>query len=391
MRMPTRREFLHTTVLAAATTRIALAAAKYDLLVKDGRVVDPGQRIDRVADVAIRNGRIAEIRPNISAGDAAEVLDARGKIVTPGLIDIHIHATERIPTFCLSTGVTTAVDAGSKGADNIADVLAVARSAPNRVRVLVNLSRRGNGSPDELLNLANADVAAARGAIEQHRDLIIGVKARLSRTVAGPNDLEAVRRAKEVTGSFKLPLMIHVGDTVSPLTSILALLRPGDIVTHLYTPINGILDANGRVLPQVREARRRGVLFDFGNGRTEHFNWDVVEKALQQDFLPDTISSDMTEAGRTEGVLDFPNVLSKFLMLGMSLDQVIARATVNAAHAIAGFKDLGTLRTGAIADVAVLDMKDGDFEFVDNYKGTRRGRRRLVAQAVIANGKRVGG
>ena len=216
------------------------------------------------------------------------------------------------------------------------------------------------------------------------------MKARLSRTVAGPNDVEAVKRAVEVTGPFKLPIMLHVGDTVSPLTSILALLRPGDIVTHVYAPVNGILDANGRVLPQVREARRRGVLFDFGNGRVEHFNWDVVEKAVQQDFLPDTISSDMTEAGRTDGVFDFPSVLSKFLMLGMPLDQVIARGTINSARSIAAFKDLGTLKTGAPADVAVLDVKDGDFEFVDNYKGTRRGKRKLVAQAVVKDGKRVG-
>src|SRR5205814_5479638 len=127
-----------------------------------------------------------------------------------------------------------------------------------------------------------------RRAIEQHRDLIVGMKARLSRTVAGPNDVEAVKRALEVTGPFKLPIMLHVGDTVSPLTSILALLRPGDIVTHVYAPVNGILDANGRVMPAFREARRRGVLFDFGNGRAEHFHWETVEKALQQAVLPDT-------------------------------------------------------------------------------------------------------
>ena len=388
--MTTRREFLHTSAVAAMMSRTArVAAAKYDLLVKGGRIVDPGQRIDRVADVPIQGGRIAEIGSNIAATDAADVIDARAKIVTPGLIDIHIHATEQIPRFCLSNGVTAAVDAGSKGADNIEEVLTVAKSAPNRVRVLVNLSRRGNGSPDELLNLANADAAASSRAIEQHRDLIVGVKARLSRTIAGANDLECVRRAKEVTAPFKLPLMLHVGDTVSPLASIVALLRPGDIVTHVYAPVNGILDANGRVLPQFREARRRGVLFDFGNGRVEHFNWEVVEKALQQDFLPDSISSDMTEAGKTDGVFDFPSVLSKFLMLGLTLDQVIARATVNSARAIAAFKDLGTLKRGAVADVAVFDLKEGDFEFVDNYKGKRTGRRKLVAQAVIVNGKRA--
>jgi dihydroorotase len=386
----TRRQFLHTTAAAATLSRVPrLIAAKYDLLVKGGRVIDPSQRIDRVADVAIQGGRITEVGSNLAATDAAEVIDASGKIVAPGLIDIHIHATAGIPAFCLSNGVTSAVDAGSKGADNIDEVLAVAKSAPNRVRVLINLSRRGNNSPEELLNLANADVAAARRAIEQHRDLIVGMKARLSRNIAGPNDLECVKRAKEATAPFKLPIMLHVGDTVSPLASIVALLRPGDIVTHLYAPVNGILDANGRVMPQFREARRRGVRFDFGNGRLEHFNWDVVEKALQQDFLPDTISSDMTDAGRTDGVFDFPSVLSKFLMLGLTLEQVIARATVNSAGSIAAFKDLGTLKRGTVADVAVYDLKEGDFEFVDNYKGTRTGHRKLVAQAVVTNGKRA--
>ena len=389
--MPNRREFLYTTAVAAGIARMPrLAAAKYDLLVQGGRVVDPSQRIDRVADVAIRGGRIAEVKAGLAASDAAEVIDARGKIVTPGLIDIHIHATEQIPSFCLANGVTAGIDAGSKGADNIDEVLTVARSARNRIRVLINLSRKGNNSPEELTNIANADVPAARRAIEQHRDLIVGMKARLSRTAAGPNDLEAVKRALQATGPYKLPVMLHINDTVSPLVSILALLRPGDIVTHVYAPVNGILDANGRVLTQVREARRRGVLFDFGNGRIEHFNWDVVEKALQQDFLPDTISSDMTEAGRTDGVFDFPSVLSKFLMLGMPLDQVIARATVNSARSFPAFKDLGTLKAGAPADVAVLDLKEGDFEFVDNYKNARRGRRKLVAQAVVKDGKRVG-
>jgi dihydroorotase len=189
---------------------------------------------------------------------------------------------------------------------------------------------------------------------------------------------------------LKIPIMVHVGDTASPLPEILALLRPGDIVTHMYAPPpHGIMDDNSRVLPQIREARRRGILFDFGNGRTAHWTWDVVESAMQQDFLPDTISSDITAAGLTDQVIDFPNVLSKFLLLGMPLDQVIARATTNAARAIPQFKSFGTLRTGAVADVAVFDLKDGDFDFADNYKGQRTGHRRLVPYAVVVGGKKV--
>ena len=154
-------------------------------------------------------------------------------------------------------------------------------------------------------------------------------------------------------------------------------------------PPNGILDGNGRVLPEVREARRRGVLFDFGSGRTEHWTWEVAEKALAQDFAPDTISSDSTLAGRTDQVFNFPNVLSNFLTLGMPVDQVIARATVNAARVFAPFHSYGTLKVGAPADVAVLEVRDGDFEFVDNYMTKRKGRRKLFTSAVVLGGKQI--
>jgi dihydroorotase len=181
-----------------------------------------------------------------------------------------------------------------------------------------------------------------------------------------------------------------VGDTASPLPEILALLRPGDIVTHMYAPApHGMLDDKGRVLPQVLQARRRGILFDFGNGRTAHWTWDVAERAIQQGFLPDTFSSDITAAGLTDQVLNLPNVMSKFLLLGMPADQVIARATTNSAHAIPQYKSYGTLRSGAVADVTVLDLREGDFEFVDNYGGKRMGRRRLFPYAVVMGGKKV--
>jgi dihydroorotase len=386
----TRREFIRTTGAAAAVARMPhLVAAKYDLLVKGGRVIDPGQRIDRVADVAIRAGRIVAVQPNIAASEAAEIIEAAGRIVTPGLVDLHVHATEDIPAFALSTGVTTMLDAGTRGAAGVADRVDMVKRAPNRVRVLLNLSTQGVTTPGELLNFDTADVEAAKRAIEPHRDVIVGVKARLSRSVAGDRDLDAVRRAKAITAAFKLPLMVHIGDSVSPLPKILELLDRGDIVTHLYAPINGILDASGRVWPQVLEARRRGVMFDFGNGRLEHFTWESVERGVQQRFLPDTISSDLTTAGRTDRVFDLPTVLSKFLLLGLTLDEVIARATINAARVIPAFKGLGTIRPGAVADLAVFELKEGTFEFVDNVNGKKIGQRKLVAHTVIANGRRV--
>jgi dihydroorotase len=350
--------------------------------------------MDRVADVAIHGGRIAAIRPNIDSSAAGDTIDAGGKIVTPGLIDIHAHLAEKEmpPVRCLSDGVTSLVDAGSRGAENVEELVKIAQSAPNRVRILLNIAHLGIalGGRGELLDIESADVPAARRAIERQRGWIVGIKARLSRSIAGEHDLEVLRRARLVADPLKVLIMVHVGQTASPLPEILKLLRPGDIVTHIYSPPpHGMLDDNGRVLPEVRDARRRGVLFDIGNGRIGHITWEVAERALQQDFLPDTISSDITAAGRTDQVINLPNVLSKFLLLGMPLDQAIARATVNAARAIPEFKHYGTLRPGAIADVTVLELQDGNFEFVDNLNTKRMGRQKLSPYAVVVGGKRA--
>ncbi len=206
--------------------------------------------------------------------------------------------------------------------------------------------------------------------------------------MAGERDLEAVRRARQVAGT--LPVMLHVGQTFSPLPKILELLQPGDIVTHVYSPPpHSLLDEAGRVLPEVRAARKRGIRFDVGNGRNGHITWPVVDAATRDGFWPDTISSDITGPGRTFRVFDLPTVISKFLMLGMPLDQAIGCVTAHAAANVSVFKGLGTLAPGAPADVAVFDLREGDFEFVDNVDATRTGHRKLVAAAVVMNGKRI--
>jgi dihydroorotase len=184
--------------------------------------------------------------------------------------------------------------------------------------------------------------------------------------------------------------MIHIGDTASPLASILALLRPGDIITHMYAPTpNGILDARGRVLPEVRAARKRGIRFDFSNGLNEHWDWSVSEKALAQGFAPDTIATDLTVAGRKEQVLDLPNVMSKMMLLGMSLQDVLACVTINASKSFRELNPLGSLAVGAAADVTILELGAGGYEFVDNYRNKRSGTQRLLTRGVVMGGKPV--
>jgi dihydroorotase len=386
-----RRQFLCASAASFACVD-HVSAATYDLLIKGGRVIDPSVGLDAVRDVAIVAGKIAAVEADIT-GDAADTIDARGKVVAPGLIDIHTHAARVAEgaRICLQDGVTGWVDCGSAGADNIDQISSAARAAPQIGRVLVNISRTGNAPDGELIDINRANVGLARGAIARYRDVVIGVKARLTHDIAGTNDLEALRRAQVAAAPFGLPVMIHMGQSVSPMRAILALLKRGDIVTHMYAPPpNGILDDEGRLIPDVTAARRRGVVFDLGNGGNGHVRWDVVERATEQGFWPDTLSTDWTANSRDNpSVIDFPNVMSKFIMLGLPLAQVIARATVNAARVFPAFADRGTLNIGAPADVAIMELREGTFAFVDNYKGTRMGHERLFPVATVLAGKRT--
>ena len=328
--MMNRRQVVYAAASAAMLARASnVLAATYDVIVKGGRVIDPSLRINAIRDVAIAGGRIAAVEADIAA-DAEETIDARGRLVVPGLLDIHTHYARdnEGPTVCLADGVTGWIDAGSQGADHIADSVAVAKSAPQQGRVLINIGRDGILPGGDTMDISRADVGAAKDAIARNRDFIVGVKARLSRDVAA-DDVEVLGRAQEVATSFNLPVMIHMGQTVSPLPRLLNLLKRGDIVTHMFAPPpNSIIDDNGNILPEVLAARRRGVWFDVANGRRGHLRWDIVDRVLQAGFWPDTFSTDGNTTSRTTaGVIDFPNVMSKFLSFGMTLDQVVARAT----------------------------------------------------------------
>ena len=391
--MMNRRNFLYTAVSSAAVfagaPRVFGAAAKYDLMIKGGRVIDPSLRLDAVYDVGISEGRIAAVEANITA-EAVQTVDARGKIVAPGLIDIHTHCARsgEGPAMVLQDGVTGWIDAGSQGADHIADAIAVAKTSPQQGRVLINVGRAGVVSEGDTMDINRADVGALRDAIARNRDFIVGIKARLSRDVAGANDYEVLRRAQEVATAFNLPVMIHMGQTLSPLPRLMTLLKPGDIVTHMFAPPpNSIVDENGHILPEVMSARRRGVWFDVGNGQTGHMRWDTIESIMKTGFWPDTFSTDWNNNSRTTGVIDLPNCMSKLLSLGMPVPVAIACATVNASRTFEIFHDRGTLNVGAPADVALLELRSGNFEFLDNYGNKRNGNQRFLPSGTVLAGK----
>jgi dihydroorotase len=390
-----RRGFLQTAAAGAAMlSRIPkVRAATYHLIVRGRRVVAPSLGIDGIRDVAVAGGRIAAVEENIKA-DAAETVDARGRLVVPGLIDVHCHAAQSNdgPQLVLLDGVTSYLDAGTYGADGIDQAAARVKGGPNFGRLLINTSRIGVDNVNgELNDLSLVDVDLARAAIARNRDVVVGIKARLSNNFTGPNDLEALRRAQEAAAPFGLPVMVHIGQSYSPLPAILSLLKRGDVITHLYAPgPNGIFDVSGRILPEALAARRRGILFDFGNGTLGHFNWEMFERGVKQGFIPDTISTDWDgPKTRTTNVVDLPNVMSKFLMLGLPLSDVISRVTVNSARTFKAFSDRGTLNVGAPADITVLDLREGSFQFEDDYRAARTGRQRLFPIAAVVGGKKA--
>ena len=392
--MLNRRRFMLSVAVSSALlarpSGILAADEKYDLLIRGGRVLDPSTRLDAVRDIAIAGGKIAAVEARITA-EAAETIDATGKLVVPGLIDIHTHAGRNAegPGLLLADGVTGWIDAGSAGADTIGNVVTVAQaSRPQPAGVLLNIGRAGIIPEGDTKDLALADVAAARDAIARYPGWVVGVKARLTQTVTGATDYQVLMRAQEAAGG--LPVMIHMGQSATSLPRLFSLLKRGDIVTHMFAPPpHAIVDESGRILPEVLAARRRGVVFDVGNGVRDHIRWDIVDQVMRAGFWPDTFSTDWNVMSRTTGVVDFANCLSKFLGTGMSLSDVIAGATVNAARAFPTFEDRGTLNVGAPADVAVLELRDGEFEFLDNYENKRIGKQRLFPSATVLGGKRV--
>ena len=368
-----------------------------DLLIKGGTVIDPSQNLHAQLDVAVKDGKILQVAPDIPADGSRTLIPAKGRIVTPGLIDVHVHVFEGVgPTgvnadqYCLGRGVTTAVDAGSAGYFSIAGLRQyVIKPSATRLFAMIDIGARGTlmGLAGNYFNLDWLNPQLTARAADANKPDVVAIKVRLSKEITGSNDLEALKRAIEAAEISHLPVMVHVGDSFSPLPDILRQLRKGDILTHCYTgrPY-GPLDANGKILPEMLECRERGVLFDVGDGGP-HLSLDVAEKCLQQNFLPDTIGTDLGGLSINGPVYDLVTELSKFLTIGMTLDQVIERVTVRPTRMFNFGVEIGTLRPGAVADITILDPREGSFVFGDSTGEKRTGKQKLQSVAAIRAGK----
>ncbi|HZK89506.1 MAG TPA: amidohydrolase/deacetylase family metallohydrolase [Stellaceae bacterium] len=373
---------------------------RYDLLLTDGEVLDPAAGLKGRMDVGIAGGKIVEIGANLPRNEARSTLSAKGRIVTPGLIDIHAHVfvnahdmgghTDR---FCRASGVTTLCDAGSTGSANFAGLRHVLDTAVHtRVRAFVNLSAigiTGTSRGGELSHFPYADPEGCARTISENPDLAIGVKLRYGPNLVWEYTTEPVKMARKTAAMCGVPLMIHITDSPIPLPDILAEMAPGDIVTHCYHGrAHGIMGEEKQfLLKEVVEAQRHGIVFDCAHGRN-HFSFRMIEKALDQGFLPDTISTDLTMTSATQGpVWDLLTTMSKLLHFGMSLDDIVARATAAPAKILGYAGTVGTLRPGANADLAVLELRDGNFELKDSEGSTIIAKRRLLAQMTLRDGR----
>src|SRR5256712_2201846 len=377
-------------------------ALKSDSVIATGDVPDPSQKPHGKRDIGVKFGQIAAIASSLPADRAVQRIDAAGKLVTPGLVDLHTHlvphlgiglpADELVPI----TAVTTAVSAGDAGWQTFGAIRHYALPQ-SRTRIfafvhIASIGLAGGLAPGEMLNIDYANVDGCARAVAQKPDGGVGVKVRITDSVVGQNGLEPLRRAiraAEMVGK-QIPVMCHIGAAPGSLSDLLDLLRPGDILTHAYSGAGNNTVQNGQLLPAARAAKQRGVIFDVGHGGGS-FDYTVCEPAREQGLPPDTISSDIHSVSiNTPGYPTLPWVMSKFLALGMSLDEVVMRATIEPARIIGRVPGLGTLAVGAPADLAIMELVDEPVEFVDTRNNKRTGTKKLVPVLTVKAGRPFG-
>ena len=373
-----------------------------DLLLKGGRVIDPSQGLDARMDVAAQDGAISEVAPNIRPGPDTRVIKADGKIVTPGLIDLHTHVYHGVnqtgvdPDLAgVRAGVTTVVDAGSAGCYTFGGFPEyVAPKAKTRIICMLHISRTGLSFQPEISGREDIDFDETVSVIRANKPLIQGVKVRAVGPAVPTLGVEMVELAKRAANEGGVRLMVHIGDrsigeSGGPTITreLLPTLEPGDIITHLFSGNAGrILDAGGKVLPEIMEAQARGVFFDTAHGR-QNFSFDVAKAALDQGVRPRSISTDLTIPGRLNTVHSLAEMLSRFMALGFGLVDVIRMATSEPAKALDMDGEIGSLAVGRAADISVLEEHTGDWLFRDTDGGTLRSDKALAPVLAVKAGE----
>lgn len=400
------------TISSAAYSHRKPKPPPYDLLLKGGHVIDPANRIDRKADIAVRDGKIAAIEPGISPARAGNVVDLHGLYVTPGLVDIHVHigyggapdnwyspnARSHTPPLgipadlMLTSGVTTVVDTGSAGAETfLRQKEMVMNQARVRVLAFLNIVANGmNGGLEQTVDQMDPQLCVE--VIQKHRDVIVGVKTAHYWTIRPWDDghppWAAVDHALKCGRLAKVPMMVDFWPRPprrSYAELILKKMRPGDIHTHVFAQQFPIILPNGRINPILWKARGRGVIFDVGHGAASFWFRNAVP-AVEQGFLPDSISTDLHSRSMIGPAQSMTNVMSKFLAMGVPLEDVIRRSTVNPAREI-NRPDLGTLSVGRDADIAVLEKLEGEYSYADNGNARMDGHVKLIARMTVRAGK----
>ena len=369
-----------------------------DLVLKGGRVIDPAAGRDEVTDVAVAGDRIAAVGPDL---DAAEIWDVAGRIVTPGLIDMHTHVYWGGTSlgidpdaYMISSAVTTSVDTGSAGPGNFPGFLKhVIEPAKARIVAYLHVSHAGIfGFSNRVMvgeseDIRLMDPITAVEVANAHPGVVIGIKVRLGRHASGIHGMTPLSYAMQVAEETGLPLMVHIDEPPPTYVEVVERLRPGDVLTHCFRPFpNTPLDGAGGVRPEVQAARDRGVFFDIGHGKGS-FAFETARKMLAAGFPPDTISSDVHALCAEGPAFDQVTTMSKFLHLGMSLTDVV-RASTETAAAILTRPDLADLSVGSAADISVLSLDEGSFDLVDVVGETVTADRRLTSAGVVRAGRK---